>query len=104
MSSGPWETHRPENPQRGMLATSTVTGILAVLRSALGTARARGYLRFNPAYGVLRIRPAIQGLPRRRLPLGLLGQLARHVPEMVQRGRVRQPRQDGGFPDRRRGA
>ena len=43
--------------RRGVLAASTVTGVLAVLRSALGAARARGYIRFNPAYGVVKIRP-----------------------------------------------
>ena len=40
----------------GMLAASTVAGVLAVLRSALGLARARGYVRFNAAVGVLKPR------------------------------------------------
>jgi hypothetical protein len=38
---------------RGVLAASTVTGVLSVLRSALGAARARGYIRFNPAFDAL---------------------------------------------------
>lgn len=40
----------------GVLAASTVTGVLAVLRSALGLARARGYVRFNAAVGVRKVR------------------------------------------------
>jgi hypothetical protein len=40
----------------GMLAASTVAGVLAVLRSALGLARAHGYVRFNAAVGVLKPR------------------------------------------------
>jgi hypothetical protein len=40
----------------GVLARSTVAGVLAVLRSALGLARARGYVRFNAAAGVLKVR------------------------------------------------
>lgn len=52
------DTIARKTTRRGVLATSTVVGVLAVLRSALGAARARGYIRFNPAYGVLKIRPA----------------------------------------------
>lgn len=40
----------------GTLIPSTVAGVLAVLRSALGLARARGYVRFNAAVGVLKPR------------------------------------------------
>ena len=40
----------------GVLAASTVAGVLAVLRSALGLAHARGYVRFNAAVGVLKPR------------------------------------------------
>lgn len=40
----------------GVLAPSTVAGVLAVLRSALGLARARGYVRFNAAVGVRKVR------------------------------------------------
>jgi len=52
------DTIARKTTRRGVLATSTVTGVLAVLRSALGAARSRGYIQFNPAYGVLKIRPA----------------------------------------------
>jgi integrase len=43
--------------RHGVLAASTVTGVLAVLRSGLGAARALGYIRFNPAYGVRKVKP-----------------------------------------------
>jgi integrase len=44
--------------RHGVLAASTVTGVLSVLRSALGAARARGYIRFNPAFDVRKVKPA----------------------------------------------
>jgi integrase len=40
-----------------VLAASTVTGVLSVLRSALSAARARGYIRFNPAFDVRKVKP-----------------------------------------------
>jgi hypothetical protein len=43
---------------RGLMAASTLTGTLAVLRSALGAARRAGYIGFNPAFGVRKVNPA----------------------------------------------
>jgi integrase len=43
--------------RHGVLAASTVTGVLSVLRSALGVAHGRGYIRSNPAFGVKKVKP-----------------------------------------------